>query len=69
MGASADDFITARTLRQASGKAFEDREDESLETLATAAEELAMTDNMKPTDALLIVSGQTRFPYGTPKNQ
>jgi len=61
MGRTADDRLTARadaaTLKQSFGTAH-------TSALADEAQSLALSDNMPFDDALRVVSGQTRRPYG-----
>lgn len=67
MGNSADSFKTNITLKEQAGRNFCHASDDTLTELTDKAEDLAITDNMRFEEALKIVSGQSRGPYGTNK--
>lgn len=70
MGNTADDRLIDDSLRSMLGGQFQLRSADSnraLEKLIDEAKGLAVQDNMSFKDAMRIVSGQTRPPYGTPR--
>lgn len=68
MGSTADDTLTAQKLRCGfAGTMREDASDRKLRALASAADRFAQEEHMPFEDALAIVSGESRKPYGTPK--
>jgi hypothetical protein len=67
MGRTADDRLTRQTTAAHLGGSFRFASadtDKALSRIENAAEDLALTDGMPYKEALAIVSGQGRKPYG-----
>lgn len=67
MGNFADDKLSNDHVRRLAGQAFQNASDYRIDDLAEAAADLAARDHMPFKDALKILSGQSRPPYGSPK--
>lgn len=68
MGNTADDRLAERSLQEKLGGDFAHASESNsrrIESLVDKAEDLALTDSMTLNEALDIVSGNTRLPYGT----
>lgn len=69
MGNFADDKLSKDAVRTSAGPAFRHASDHRIEDLTNAAEDLAARDQMPFKEALNILSGQSRPPYGSPKSK
>jgi hypothetical protein len=68
MGNEIYDRLSLAYTRRFVGDAFKDSSDDELFLLKQEADIMAQAEHMTLSEALKIISGQTRLPYGTARS-